>query len=87
MAKQTNQATKPDKKSKVVDKTFTIAELSKQHGRNPKAVRAKLRKMDKNDDSKLPQTVKGGQGRWTFAVKDLEAMTTIVLSLPEQSAD
>lgn len=79
MAKKTNtpKATK-DKTEVKAPETVKLADIARAEGANPKAVRARFRKMYAADDtSHLPQPVKGGS-RWTFASKDREALAKLV---------
>lgn len=59
---------------------FTIAALSRELKKDPKTVRARLRRMyDQDTEKKLPRPIEGRQ-RWTFNVSDKDAMTKILAS-------
>lgn len=73
---------KADKEPKVADDPtkFTIATLSRELGKDPKTVRARLRRLyDQDTEKKLPRPIEGRQ-RWTFNVSDKDAMTKILAS-------
>lgn len=73
---------KADKEPKVADDPtkFTIAMLSRELGKDPKTVRARLRRLyDQDTEKKLPRPIEGRQ-RWTFNVSDKDAMTKILAS-------
>ena len=58
--------------------TFTVSELCKEAGKDPKTVRARLRRLYAKDDvSDLPVPVEGKQ-RWTFAEGDREAVAALI---------
>jgi hypothetical protein len=58
--------------------TVTVAALCKEAGKDPKTVRARLRRMYAADDtSDLPVPVTGKQ-RWTFAEDDREAVEALI---------
>lgn len=79
MAKNTKTAAKDAKATEAkAPETVALANIARGEGKNPKAVRARFRKMYAADDtSHLPQPVKGGS-RWTFAAKDREALVALV---------
>lgn len=75
-AKATPKA--PKEKAEPDATKFTIASLARDLGKDPKAVRARLRTMyDRDTEKKLPRPVEGRQ-RWTFNVSDKDAMTKIL---------
>ena len=56
----------------------TLAALSRELKKDPKTVRARMRRMyDQDTDKKLPQPVQGRQ-RWTFNVADRDALITLI---------
>lgn len=76
------KATKEPKeaKPKVADdpSKITIAALSRELGKDPKTVRARLRRLyDQDADKVLPQPVEGGQ-RWTFDVSKKDALLALI---------
>jgi signal recognition particle subunit SEC65 len=74
------KATPKAPKEKAVDDPtkFTIAALARELEKDPKTVRARLRRMyDQDKDHVLPRPVEGRQ-RWTYNVSDKDAMTKIL---------
>jgi ribosomal protein L24 len=60
-------------------KTIKLADIAREMEKDPKAVRARFRKMYAGDDAaKLPQPLKGAGSRWTFAAKDRAAVEALV---------
>ena len=58
--------------------TITVAALCKEAGKDPKTVRARLRRLYAKDETNdLPQPVSGKQ-RWTFAEDDREAVELLI---------
>lgn len=86
MAKKSNTAKATETKTEVkAPETVKLADIARAEGANPKAVRARFRKMYAADDtSHLPQSVKGGS-RWTFASKDREALAKLVNATSDSS--
>lgn len=65
--------------------TVTLANIAKATGKNPKAVRARFRKLYNQDgtprDPKrtdLPRPLKDAGSRWTFAASDRPALEALV---------
>jgi hypothetical protein len=57
-----------------------VSDLCKEHGKDPKTVRARLRRLYNAEDiSDLPVPVEGKQ-RWTFAEDAREAVEALVLN-------
>jgi Rieske Fe-S protein len=76
------KATKEPKeaKAKIADdpSKITIAALSRELQKDPKTVRARLRRLyDQDTDKVLPQPVEGGQ-RWTFDVSKKDALLALI---------
>ena len=74
-------APKSKKAEKTTDVTprITVAALAKEAGKDPKAIRAKLRRMYAKDDAnKLPQPVAGSKQRWTFAESQRDAVMAMI---------
>lgn len=76
------KATKEPKeaKPKIADdpSKITIAALSRELKKDPKTVRARLRRLyDQDTDKVLPQPVEGGQ-RWTFDVSKKDALLALI---------
>lgn len=56
-----------------------IADLAREVERDPKTVRAQLRRMYQKDDAAdLPQPVEGAKQRWTFHEDDREAVLEMI---------
>lgn len=70
---------KAPKEPKVPDATkVTLAALSRELKKDPKTVRARMRRMyDQDTEKKLPQPVQGRQ-RWTFNVVDRDALISLI---------
>lgn len=58
--------------------SFTVAALCKDAGRDPKTIRAKLRRMYAKDDCELPQPIEGASQRWTFDEEHRDAITALI---------
>ena len=59
--------------------TFRIADLCRDLERDPKAVRASLRRMyGKDDAASLPQPIADASLRWTYLEEDREAVTSLI---------
>lgn len=70
--------------TKVVEtpKTFKLADLAREMDKNPKAVRARFRKMYAGDNaSDLPKQPVGGGSRWTYAASDRDAVVALMNSV------
>jgi hypothetical protein len=84
MSSKTKQVAKTTENTEAtVPATFQLSKLCNSMDRNPKAVRARFRKLynqdgtPKDPKSGLPNTVQGAS-RWTFATKDRERIVAEV---------
>jgi hypothetical protein len=82
MAKKTKVKAEQATEEKTVSKTFSLAQMARDNGKNEKAVRARFRKLYRceNPDPKLPKTAKDGSV-WTFNETDREAVLALVLNV------
>ena len=60
------------------DDSVTIATLSRELDKNPKVVRARLRRLYSKDPDQYPQPV--NEGKWVFHSKDKDEMTRLISS-------
>lgn len=61
--------------------TVTVAEIAKAHDLDPKTVRARLRRLYKDEDATdLPQPIDGAGQRWTFPEDQREALEALVIN-------
>ncbi len=67
------------KAEKPVGNTFTVAQLCKVEGKDPKTVRSRLRRLYDRDEAKvLPQPVANAKQRWTFTEAQREAVAALI---------
>lgn len=58
-----------------------LADICKAHDKDPKTVRARLRRLYADEDAKdLPQPIADAGQRWTFNEEDREAVEALVLN-------
>ena len=59
-----------------------VSDLCKEHDKDPKTVRARLRRLYDADDADpdLPEPIEGAKQRWTFAEESREAVTALVVN-------
>jgi hypothetical protein len=84
--------TKQDVKAEVTaPSTFKLTSICEEQGKNPKAVRARFRKMYRGDNPSkdLPPTVNNDAGRsgWEFAMKYREAVATLVGAVDAKASE
>lgn len=74
------KATKAPKEKAVDDPTkLTIAALSRELEKDPKTVRARLRRLyDQDTEKKLPQPIDNAAQRWTFNIADRDALVSLI---------
>ena len=60
--------------------TFKLSDVCKANDKDPKTVRARFRRLDKNDDEALPPVVEGAKQRWTFLEDQREAVEALVIN-------
>lgn len=78
MTKPEKPAKEPKEKAAPDATKITLAALSRELKKDPKTVRARMRRMyDQDTEKKLPQPVQGRQ-RWTFNVADRDALITLI---------
>ena len=62
--------------------TVTVAEIAKANDKDPKTVRARLRRLYEAEDADpdLPQPIDGAGNRWTFHEDLRDAVTALVVN-------
>lgn len=73
----TDDATNDDATNDEDSDFVTIAELARELGRNPKVVRAKLRRVYDDADADVPKPI---GDRWKFARDEREALIELITS-------
>lgn len=58
--------------------TVTVAEIARELDKDPKTVRARLRRLEKAEDNSIPPTIEGAKQRWTWNEEHREAVTALV---------
>lgn len=87
MSKKNSKVTPIDAKAetKPVVSGCKVADIARAHDMNPKMVRARLRRLYRNEETRkgLPTPITAGT--WTFAEKDRAAITKLVASFAGSS--
>jgi hypothetical protein len=79
MAKKSATKAQTKTEAPAAPKTFKLADLARDNGKDPKAVRSRFRNLYKNDnEAGHPAMVKDGGSKWVFRESDRDAITALM---------